>query len=101
MTLIKKDKNELIREIRDRLSTQNEIYKIVIFGSFNTSDSPADIDIAIFQNSDENYLPLSMKYRKLTREISKRIPIDIIPLKQNPGGSFMREIEQGEIIYER
>jgi hypothetical protein len=62
---------------------------------------PNDIDVAIFQNSKDIYLKLAMKYRKLTREIAKILPVDIIPLKDNSSGIFLNEIIAGEIIYEK
>jgi len=57
--------------------------------------------VAIFQNSTEIYLKLAMKYRRLTREIAKIIPIDIFPLKDISSGIFLNEIITGEVIYER
>ena len=63
---------------------------------------PDVIDAAIFQDSEESYLSLAMKYRRLTRGIAKRIPVDIIPIKSSASNnSFLSEIEAGEIIYER
>ena len=95
-------KNILRQEIIRYLSPEKEIHKIVIFGSFLTSENPNDIDIAIFQDSKDSYLTLAMKYRKLTRKISQRIPLDIIPIKSNASNStFLSEIETGELIYER
>ena len=94
-------KESIKKQLREKLSREQEIQKIVLFGSFIHSNNPNDIDIAIFQNSNEKYLPLSMKYRKLVRDISKILPIDIIPLKFNAKGSFLNEIEIGETIYER
>ena len=75
---------------------------MVVFGSFITASSPHDLDVAIFQDSDENYLTLAMRYRKDVRHIAQKIPLDVIPLKigvQND--SFLKEINKGEIIYER
>jgi len=67
-----------------------------------TSENPNDIDIAIFQNSKDSYLTLAMKYRKLTRKLSQKIPLDIIPIKADACNStFLSEIEAGELIYER
>lgn len=84
------------------LQLENEIDKIVIFGSFLYSDKPNDIDIAIFQNSDKSYLTLAMKYRKLTRKLAEKIPVDIIPIKTSvTENSFLKEINNGELIYER
>ena len=100
--IVSKNQKEIIKgQIREKLSKEQEIQKIVLFGSFIKSKDPNDIDIAIFQNSNEAYLPLSLKYRKLVRNISKIIPIDIIPLKENLKGTFLNEIYAGEIIYER
>lgn len=95
-------RNELIQEIRESLSSESEIRKIVIFGSFLQSDHPHDIDIAIFQDSKDPYLFLAMKYRKLTRKIAQRIPLDVIPIKYDVKNNwFLSEINSGELIYER
>jgi predicted nucleotidyltransferase len=97
-TKFTKKTNEIIQSLK----LEKEINKIVVFGSFLVSKNPHDIDVAIFQDSKESYLSLAMKYRRLTREISKSIPIDIIPIKSNASNnSFLSEIEAGELIYER
>jgi len=84
------------------LKSEEEVCRIVIFGSFVHSDDPHDLDVAVFQDSDEKYLPLAMKYRKKTREIARVIPMDILPLKAGVQGEiFIDEIEHGEVIYER
>ena len=101
MKVSKKQKENIKNQIREKLSNEQEIQKIVVFGSFINSNDPNDIDIAIFQNSSERYLVLSMKYRKLMRELIKTIPYDIIPIQLNATGSFLNDIEAGEIIYER
>lgn len=95
-------KEELKHKIIDSLKSEMEIERIVLFGSFTSSDNPHDVDIAIFQNSDENYMRLAMKYRKLTRHISRQIPLDIIPIKAGcQRVAFLDEIESGEIVYEK
>lgn len=95
-------KDKLKEEIIKKLKSEKEIRKIVIFGSFLNSTEPHDIDVAVFQDSDDNYLTLALKYRKLIREITRKIPIDIIPIRANVSeGSFLSEIESGELIYER
>ena len=66
MRFTSKQKDELKRKLVSCLRPDNEIVKIVIFGSFVNSDNPHDIDVAIFQDSSEDYLPLAMKYRKGT-----------------------------------
>jgi len=98
----KNDKQKLKRELVDCLKTEKEIRQIIIFGSFLDSADPNDLDVAVFQDSDEQYLDLAMKYRKKTRDIAKIIPLDIIPIKNDASSGFlMDEIRQGETIYER
>ena len=101
MQLTGREKEKLKRELAMCLKNEPEIQKIVIFGSFIATDSPHDIDIAIFQNSDQPYLPLALKYRRITRAVSRKIPLDILPLKSGASGFILEEIAQGEVIYER
>ncbi len=95
------NKNNCLQIIREKLSQCVEVDKVIVFGSFLSSSSPHDIDIAIIQNSNQNFLTLSLKYRKVLRELSQNIPLDIIPIKKNAQGVFMQEINEGRVIYER
>jgi predicted nucleotidyltransferase len=102
MNLLREAKEKLKKEIVAGLADFPEVQRVVVFGSFVTSDDPHDLDIAVFQDSDESYYPLAMKYRRTLRSIAKRIPLDIIPICQGAGeGPFMQEIQKGEILYER
>lgn len=102
MVFSQQQKEELKRDMVRCLSSEKEIKRIVIFGSFLTSPEPHDMDVAIFQDSNEKYLPLAMKYRRKVRTIARKLPMDIFPVKPNATtGHFMDEISQGEIIYER
>jgi uncharacterized protein len=102
MSAWEKEKSEIKKELASSLKSEKEINKIVVFGSFLHSENPGDIDVAIFQDSDESYLDLAMKYRRLTRSVSRRIAVDIIPIKPAARAhSFLSEIESGELIYER
>jgi len=83
MNLSNYEKENIKKRIVEKLRLQEEIRKIVIFGSFLSDKNPSDIDVAVFQNSKEDYLQLSVRYRKAVREISKKIPIDIIPILIN------------------
>jgi hypothetical protein len=79
-----------------------EVQKIVVFGSFLHSDNPHDLDVAVFQDSAEPYLPLVLKYRQKTRSIARRIPLDILPLKPwTADDPFLAEMAKGEVVYER
>lgn len=102
MTLTDINKEELKKELVSCLRSEKEIKRIVVFGSFLSSPSPHDLDVAIFQESEEPYLPLAMKYRKRTRSVARKIPLDIFPLKSGVlTDPFLPEIDQGEVIYER
>jgi predicted nucleotidyltransferase len=96
------EKEALKRELAASLSNEPEVVKVVVFGSFITTANPNDLDVAIFQNSDQSYLPLALKYRKKTRSIAQKIPLDILPLKPGARGSLMLDaIALGEVIYEK
>ena len=84
------------------LSASREVRRIVIFGSFLSDADPHDLDVAVFQDSREGYLPLAMKYRRMARVVADRIPLDIVPIRTGASpGAFLAEIERGEVIYER
>jgi predicted nucleotidyltransferase len=96
------NKIALKNKIVESLKGQKEIERIIIFGSFNRSESPNDIDIAVVQNSNENYMTLSLKYRRLIRSITKEIAVDFFPVMANNRNNFFKsEIETGEVIYAR
>jgi len=101
VSLTDTNKLNFINTIKDKLSQFKEVNKVILFGSFVKSDNPNDIDIAIVQNSNDNFLTLSLKYRKVLRELSKTIPLDIVPIKANTEGVFLEEINKGQIVYER
>lgn len=102
MTFNPEMKQALIHEIKECLALEREIRKIIIFGSFIKSEEPKDIDLAIIQDSNDKYLTLALKYRRLTRKVAEKIPIDIIPIRFNMDESwFLSEVKAGEIIYEK
>jgi len=102
MFLSESDKEQIKRELVERLKGEPEVRKVVLFGSFPTSPDPRDLDVAIFQDSDQTYLPLATKYRRLLRGVADIIPIDVIPVRPAPEpGEFLDEIMSGEVVYER
>jgi predicted nucleotidyltransferase len=102
MTLSSEERERLKREVAACLSAEPEVRRIVVFGSFVTSPTPHDLDVAVFQESDEGYLPLALKYRRLLRRVAARIPVDVLPLRvQGAAGEFLKEVEQGEVVYVR
>ena len=102
MILDSDKQDELKKELVECLRQDPEIKRIVIFGSFLNSTAPDDLDVAIFQDSKQAYLPLAMKYRRQTRSLAKKVPLDIIPIRPGAENDFLiQEIEEGETIYER
>lgn len=102
MILNELEKRSLKQALVECLQTEQEVRKIVVFGSFLYSDNPQDIDVAVFQDGAEGYLPLALKYRRKARAIARRIPLDILPLKVGAQRDpFLPEVERGEVIYER
>ena len=103
MVLLDAEKEVIKQELVQGLAGEPEIKRIVIFGSFPTSNAPRDLDIAVFQDSDDDYLTLAMKYRACLRGISRKIPIDVLPLRKNlpENHHFLNEIRRGVIVYER
>jgi len=102
MHMTQATKNRIKNRVLEQLSSDKAIKKIVVFGSFITSEEPEDIDLAIFSDSDRDYLSLAMEYRKKLREIARQISDDVIPVKiPYEEVSFMKEINSGEVIYEK
>ena len=102
MEFTKKQKETIKKELVSCLISDQNVNKIVIFGSFAISINPKDLDVAVFQDSNEGYISLSMRYRKQTRNIAKKIPIDIFPIKTDAkNNSLLSEIADGEVVYER
>ena len=102
MTMLSKKQKEMLKEqIKKLLSNEEEVQRIVVFGSFVGADEPNDIDIAVFQNSDTEYLSLSLKYRKLLRSLITTIPYDVIPIHSHAKGHFLEHIKSGDVIFER
>ena len=101
MRKLKKTEKILITKLVDKFASENEVVKLVLFGSFLTSEQANDLDLAVFQNSNADYLSLALKYRRLSREIIGSLPVDIIPIKNSPEGPFLKEILNGEVIFER
>jgi len=97
------DKEQLKRDLVSALSADEQVEKIIIFGSFVTSASPGDIDVAVFCASDESYLPLALSFRKRLRPLTRKIPVDLLPICRpyNTDSAFMSIIEAGEVIYEK
>jgi predicted nucleotidyltransferase len=102
MGLTSSEKEKIKKQVAERLSLEEEVRRVVVFGSFLESEDPRDIDIAVFQDSTAPYLPLAVKYRRRLAPVADRIPIDVIPIRPDPQScTLLEEINKGEVIYER
>jgi len=80
MVTTAQQKEQIKRDLAACLSREKEVRKVVVFGSFLTSETPNDLDVAIFQDSDEPYLPPG-------REVSAAVTADCRPdsHRRDPG----------------
>lgn len=97
------DKEQLKRELVAALMDDAQVEKIVIFGSFNHSVAPHDMDVAVFCDSSDDYLTLALAFRKRLRSLSRIIPIDLLPITipYDSASLFLVEIDKGEVVYEK
>ncbi len=102
MVLSREARESLKKEIAACLAEFPEVRRVVVFGSFVTSDNPHDLDIAVFEDSDDDYYSLAVKYRRSLRSVADKIPLDVVPLRRRPQqASFLREVDRGEVLYDR
>lgn len=99
----KVDKAYILQQLKTTFKDDSQVDKIVVFGSFNNTDTPNDLDLAVFCNSPDDYLTLALSLRKKLRHLSKIIPVDVIPIATpyNQLSPFMCEINKGKVVYER
>jgi len=98
----RKQKYSIVKELVDCLRSEQEITRIIIFGSFFKSKNPNDLDVAVFVDSSENYFVLAPRLRSKIRSISRKMSVDLIPVREGIKNSFfLSEIEAGELVYER
>ena len=97
------DKEQLKRELAAALADDASVEKVVVFGSFNNSDEPHDMDIAVFSTSTADYLTQALAYRRKLRGIARIIPLDVLPISLpcDPDAPFFGEINKGETVYEK
>jgi len=84
------------------MQNEQDIHKIIVFGSFLSSETPGDIDVAVLGKFAQGYLEVATRLRKKVRHIAKILPVDIVPIQEDaPPNRFFQEIQKGEVIYER
>lgn len=97
------DRDAVRRDLVTALAANDQVEKIIIFGSFNQSATPNDMDVAVFCDSRDDYLTLALALRKKLRHLSRIIPIDLLPISMpyDPAALFLEEINKGEVVYEK
>jgi uncharacterized protein len=101
--MLRIDKLQIRQQLQSAFVDDSKVEKIIVFGSFVTSDTPHDLDLAVFCHSSDDYLTLALALRKKLRNISSIIPIDLVPIAMpyDPSAAFMQEINKGEVVYEK
>lgn len=96
MNLSESQKNQIKLQLAQLLRSEPEVRKVVVFGSFAISSNPNDLDVAIFQDTNQSYLPPAMKYRRLLRPVADRIALDVVPVHLDfAGGNLSSGNSQG------
>jgi predicted nucleotidyltransferase len=97
------DKEKLKSELVAALAGDQQVEKIIIFGSFAKSANPHDMDVAVFCDSQDDYLTLALALRKKLRTLARTISIDLLPITMpyDPASVFMQEINEGDVVYEK
>jgi predicted nucleotidyltransferase len=95
-------KNQIKQAVVDAIKEEKDIRKIIVFGSFLSSETPGDIDVAVLGKFTKGYLEAATRLRKKVRHIAKILPVDIIPiLEDTPQNEFVQEVYKGEVVYEK
>lgn len=99
---VRSQKNELKQAVIEAIQDERAVHKIIIFGSFLSSETPGDLDVAVLGNFPHGYLATALRLRKKIRHLTRILPIDIVPIQEDtPMNTFLQEIQHGEVIYER
>lgn len=102
MFLSKEQKQRLKDQINASLTSDTNVTKIIIFGSFLESAAPESINVAVYQDSTEGYFQLAMKYRKKVKALTNKIKINIYPIRNSiEETTILSEMEMMEVIFQR
>ena len=103
------DNKEIITKVADKIKTQYQPQRIILFGSYAwgnpTQDS--DLDLLIVKETRERYTRRALKIRKILTEENGLIGMDILVYTPKElskrleiGDSFLSKIlEEGEVLY--
>jgi predicted nucleotidyltransferase len=99
----------VIGKILDKLVSEYQPEKVILFGSYayGTPDADSDIDLFIIKNTSHRFIDRCFEVRKLLTDSSRHIPLEIIVLTPKEvstrlyrGDQFVEEIiGRGRVLY--
>jgi uncharacterized protein len=108
--MVKNIKN-IITEVVDKLKTEYQPEKIILYGSYayGKPDKDSDIDLLIVKNTDKRWVDRFVEVKKLIYDPERRIsisPIVYTPLEIKnrlaDGDDFLEEVVfKGKVLYAR
>lgn len=103
------DKKEIIAKISEKIKTQYQPQRIILFGSHASGNAreDSDIDLLIIKETEEKHRERLLKVRRILREENRLIGIDILVFTPEElsnrikmGDSFISDIlEKSITIY--
>ncbi len=107
--LIKMDNREIITKVADKIKTQYQPQRIILFGSYawGNPTQESDLDLLIVKETRERYTRRTLKIREILTEENGLIGMDILVYTPKElskrleiGDSFLSKIlEEGEVLY--
>jgi len=102
----RRDLEQSVRNVVDRLSQIPEVEQIVLFGSYANGrrDLLTDLDIAVVMDSDQPFLQRCVQLRQL---VDVTVDLDLLVYtpdewRQNAGKPFFKNIvSTGKMLYEK
>lgn len=99
----------MILEILDKIVTEYQPEKVILFGSYayGNPDNDSDIDLLIIKNTNERPIDRWVHMCRIASDPERRIPFEPIVLTKEElqkrieiGDQFISEIlEKGEVLY--
>ena len=93
---------EIIDRIVKILSKDENIDKILFFGSYLVNGKPYEVSLIIFEKESPNYLISQFHYEKLLKEVAQGLILNILPVNSAQAEmSLNRRLEDALCIYQK
>ncbi len=103
------DKKEIITRIAEKIKTQYQPQKIILFGSYAWGNpvKDSDLDLLIVKETNEKHRKRSLNVRRILSEENALVGMDILVYtpqelseRMETGDSFLSKIlREGEVLY--